>query len=277
VELVAELVAVMTAENFGAVMSEVFAHEGGYVNDPRDPGGATNMGITIGTLSAWRGKPVTPEDVRALTKGEALAIYRARYWVPVRGGDLPEGLDLVAMDGAVNSGVSCGARWLQQGVGLAPDGKVGAATIEAARLADEGAIARACEARMGFLEGLRTWAAFGRGWSRRVASVQAVATRMWLAANVLPESVAERMAAAKAKAEVEAREAQAQGTKGAAGTAGAGGAAAAGGDAASLPIEALIAIGVVAVVIALVIAIRARRKAAFKRDVAELLARGIEE
>jgi lysozyme family protein len=122
----------MARKNFAACMAEIFAHEGGYVDHPKDPGGATNMGIMIGTLRDWRGGPVTKEDVRSLTKREAETIYRARYWNWVRGDDLRTGVDLVALDPAVNSGVRRGVQWLQRAVGVAADGKMGPLTLKAA-------------------------------------------------------------------------------------------------------------------------------------------------
>lgn len=211
----------MTRANFPPVMAEIFRHEGGFVNHPRDPGGATNMGITIGTLRAWRGVAVSVQDVRDLTRAEAEAIYRANYWQPVRGDDLPEGIDLVAMDPAVNSGVSRGARWLQQALGVVADSKVGPQTIAAARQADAvPVIQRACARRMGFLRGLRTWDAFGRGWSRRVASVEAVGVRMAIEAA----GVRARPALIAEKGKAEDRAARDQAGAGAAGAGGAGGA-----------------------------------------------------
>ena len=62
------------------IQNWILASEGGYVDHPSDPGGATNMGITHRTLAAWRGKPVTKQDVRNLTRVEALEIYKAQYW-----------------------------------------------------------------------------------------------------------------------------------------------------------------------------------------------------
>ena len=137
------------------------------------------MGITIGTLSQWRGRKVTKAEVKALTRDEAALIYRRNYWDKVRGDDLPAGLDLVAFDGAVNSGVSRGAKWLQAALEVQPDGKIGPITVSAANLADaDDVIHRALDARLTFLRGLRTWATFGRGWQRRVDEVRATALRM---------------------------------------------------------------------------------------------------
>gem|GEM_PF-6374819 len=84
----------MAKANFSACLAHVLASEGGYVDHTKDPGGATNMGITLATLQEWRGRPIAKTDVRDLTRDEAAAIYRAKYWNKVKGDDLPAGLDL---------------------------------------------------------------------------------------------------------------------------------------------------------------------------------------
>lgn len=169
----------MAASNYSAVMAQIFKHEGGYVDHPVDPGGATNMGITFATLKSWRGEAITKADVKALSKSEAEAIYRAKYWNPVRGDDMPYGIDLVLMDGSVNSGIGRGPKWVQMALGVTADGKVGPKTIAAAKAADPvKVINAACDARLMFLKGLKTWPTFGRGWQRRVDEVRAVALSM---------------------------------------------------------------------------------------------------
>lgn len=165
--------------NFEAVMAEIFKHEGGYVDHPKDPGGATNMGITFAVLQEWRGEPITKADVKALTKEEARAIYRKKYWTPTRCDDMPSGVDLVMMDGSVNSGIGRGPKWVQAAVGVKQDGKVGPATIAAVQAANPtDTINRACDVRLAFLKGLRTWSTFGKGWEGRVAKVRKKALEM---------------------------------------------------------------------------------------------------
>ncbi len=164
--------------NFPRIMDEVFKHEvgskwktGGLTDHPKDPGGLTKWGI------AQRSHPSV--DIRALDKLDALMIYEREYWKPCRGPDLPTGLDLVSMDGAVNSGPARSIKWLQRALMVKADGKAGPKTLKAARVAARvPAIKRACATRMGFLQGLRTFATFGRGWSRRVAEVEAVAVSL---------------------------------------------------------------------------------------------------
>ena len=85
-------------------LKTVLKWEGGYVNHPKDPGGATNMGITQKTLQGWRGAPVTAEDMKALTHKEAEAIYKARYWAACQCEALEFPVALMVFDAAVNHG-----------------------------------------------------------------------------------------------------------------------------------------------------------------------------
>lgn len=166
-------------DNFEACLAHVLQSEGGWVDNPSDPGGATMKGITIGTYRAWKGRNVTKAELRAISDAEIAALYRKNYWDAVRGDDLPRGLDLVAFDAAVNSGVSRGAKWLQSALGVPADGKVGPKTIAAANAAHKDAVIdRACDLRLGFLRQLGTWKTFGKGWSRRVEGVRADAKAM---------------------------------------------------------------------------------------------------
>lgn len=154
--------------NFDACMAEVFSHEGGYVNDPHDPGGETNMGISK--------RSYPREDIRNMTRARAAQIYRRDFWNAVRGDELPAGLDLVAFDAAVNSGPKRSIQWLQAGVGADVDGKIGPKTIAAANAVHlETAITRATRVRLDWLRVLPTWKRYGDGWTSRVNSVRSVA------------------------------------------------------------------------------------------------------
>jgi lysozyme family protein len=169
----------MASENFAASLTHVFRHEGGYVDHPLDPGGSTNRGITRATLAAHRGRPVSKAEVMTLSAEEAASIYRKSYWDAVKADELPSGLDLVVFDAAVNSGPARAVRWLQQALGLAADGVMGARTLAAARARDAPAlIASYSQSRLGFLQRLSTWRAFGRGWGRRVREVERAALTM---------------------------------------------------------------------------------------------------
>jgi lysozyme family protein len=162
---------------FAECVSVVLKHEGGFVDHPRDPGGATNMGITLRTLRDWRGDDsLTADAVRDLTEAEAREIYLARYWNPVRGDELPPGVDLAVFDWAVHGGVGRAARDLQTVLGVTVDGAIGRQTVEAAKRADHAEVIRAvCERRLNHLRSRPHWDAFGRGWERRVRAIEEAA------------------------------------------------------------------------------------------------------
>jgi len=170
---------VATSSRFQDCLAEVLRHEGGYADHPSDPGGATNMGITIGTLSDWIGRPASKQDMRDLTQADAAGIYRAKYWQPIRGDALPPGVDLAVFDLAVNSGVGRAVKMLQGVLGVAQDGTIGPVTLAAVAKAPGQAtvIIDLCAARMRFLRSLKTWPTFGKGWTRRVEEVEAAAMK----------------------------------------------------------------------------------------------------
>lgn len=162
--------------NYPHCLAKVLVHEGGWADHPKDPGGATMKGVTIGTFRAFKDRDVTKAELRAISDADIATIYKQGYWDKVSGDLLPSGVDYVAFDPAVNSGPSRGAKWLQKAAGVAQDGKIGKGTLAAVRASDPVAlIKQACAIRMGFLKGLKTWGTFGKGWSRRVAGVEAEA------------------------------------------------------------------------------------------------------
>jgi lysozyme family protein len=169
-------------ENFEACLALVLAHEGGWSNHSQDPGGVTNLGVTQRAWEAWKGEPVTEEEMRNLTPEMVTPFYREMYWDKARCDDLPEGVDYCVFDAAVNSGVSRSAKWLQQGVGVLPDGQIGPktlATVTAAAISDlEGLVEDIIEQRLLFLQSLVTWGTFGRGWGKRVVAVRRAALGM---------------------------------------------------------------------------------------------------
>jgi lysozyme family protein len=170
----------MAAENFDPCLTFVLSAEGGYVDDPLDPGGATNLGITLRVLSEWRHTAVTKDDVRNLTDEEAGAIYRARYWNVVRGDDLPAGIDLMVFDAGVNLGTGRSARMLQAAVGVAQDGAMGPATLGAVQGQQDtpGLISKLADAREAYYHSLSTFPRFGTGWTTRVNRAKERALQM---------------------------------------------------------------------------------------------------
>lgn len=160
--------------DFPNILAKVLVHEGGYVNHPKDPGGATNKGITQRTYDAWRSKNVLPiQSVRNILTGEVQAIYKQDYWDAVRGDDLPDGVNYAVFDFAVNSGINRASRYLQAVVGANQDGKIGPETIAKTKALPPASVIDAlCDRRMTFLKGLSHWPTFGKGWTRRVEAVR---------------------------------------------------------------------------------------------------------
>jgi lysozyme family protein len=160
--------------NFPAALAAVLTHEGGYVNHPRDPGGATNKGVTQRVYDDFRvGRGLPPRSVKHIQQAEVEAIYKRQYWDAVKGDELPAGVDYCVFDLAVNSGTNRAARYLQRAVGTTEDGKIGPATLAAVKAAPPGLlIDTICDERMCFLRALSTFAVFGKGWTRRVSDVR---------------------------------------------------------------------------------------------------------
>jgi lysozyme family protein len=157
----------------------VLAHEGGYVDHPKDPGGATNKGITIATFRRYVKRDGTKDDLRRISDADVARIYKRHYWDAVRGDDLPDGLDYATFDFAVNSGTGRAPKYLQRVLGVAQDGVIGPATLKAAHAANVPfAIDQLCDDRMAFLRSLKTFSTFGRGWTSRVSGVRIEAQRM---------------------------------------------------------------------------------------------------
>lgn len=155
----------------------MFPYEGGFVNDPQDNGGATNFGITHRTLADWRGvDSVSISDVKLLTKNEALLIYKNNYWNKCRCQDLPDGVDYCVFDFAVNSGPKTAGKYLQRSLGFNKknvDGVIGPYTLRHAHEADPVFLIQdMCHRRLAFMQTLRSWKRFGRGWTRRVKALE---------------------------------------------------------------------------------------------------------
>lgn len=177
--------------NWQPAMAIELRFEGGKVDDPRDPGGRTNQGVTQRVFSAWlrqRGLPV--RDVYLMTAAERDAIYRQQYGDKIEFDALPPGVDLVVLDGAINSGVGQSIKWLQRCLGITADGVMGNVTLTATQnYPDHDAlIAAMCARRMAFLKNLKHWPVYKNGWTSRVNQVKAKG-QAWAMGSVGPEVV----------------------------------------------------------------------------------------
>jgi lysozyme family protein len=146
----------------------ILRREGGYVNNPADPGGETNYGITWPTLKLASAAGVVPRDtvVARLTREQAISIYRWGYWSRIWGDEIPEAIALCMLDTAVLHGVRWAVVTLQRLLGVDADGIFGAETAEAARRAAPNATVAAMAGRR--FEVYRRNNTFMLGWTHRL-------------------------------------------------------------------------------------------------------------
>ncbi|HYF18037.1 MAG TPA: glycosyl hydrolase 108 family protein [Ramlibacter sp.] len=163
------------------MVEDILRREGGFVDHRADRGGPTNFGITLATLAEVRGRPVTRQDVRRLTREQAREIYELRYFRRPRLDRLPAALQPVLFDMAINHGPGTAIRLLQRvlcegGFACAVDGGIGRQTVACAEqaLAAHGAatlVDRLVDARRGLYEAIvaadASQAVFLKGWLRR--------------------------------------------------------------------------------------------------------------
>lgn len=148
--------------NFDQAFQVLIGHEGGYIDHPRDPGGATNFGISQRSYPG--------EDIRGLTLDRAKEIYQRDYWSPAGCDVVPDGVKFSLFDMAVNSGVKPAIRCLQRAAGVDDDGALGPITLQAvASMNTSKFIARFNGHRLQLMSSLSNWPAFGRGWANRIA------------------------------------------------------------------------------------------------------------
>jgi lysozyme family protein len=166
-------------ENWEKSFQMVLKHEGGYVNNPKDPGGMTNLGVTKKVWEEFVGHEVDEAEMRALTPELVKPLYKKNYWDKIKGDDLPSGVDYAVFDAAINSGPGRAAKWLQACVNVYADGVIGDKTKQAVRNKDpKELINDYCAYRLAYLKMLQTWQTFRKGWERRVKEVNATALSM---------------------------------------------------------------------------------------------------
>ena len=167
--------------NFETCLKLLLEHEGGYVHHEKDPGGRTNHGVTQRVWEEWVGHEVDEKQMRALTHETVAPLYKRKYWDACRADDLVSGVDYCVFDVAVNSGPGRAIKFLQSCVGVTADGGFGPATMAAVKKAEEDParlIEMYCAKRLEFLQSLKTFETFGKGWSRRVQEVKDKALKM---------------------------------------------------------------------------------------------------
>ena len=162
------------------IITGILQREGGFVDNSADKGGATNLGITQATLSAYRGAQATVEDVQNLTRAEAAAIYTSLYINKPGFNQLEDdSVKAFMVDWAVNSGPSTAIKHLQR---LLPpcvcDGVLGPATARLANQCDQSMLlVHLVDLRLEFVKDIvaanPSQAQFLAGWEKRINSFRA--------------------------------------------------------------------------------------------------------
>jgi|TARA_R100001086_G_scaffold25646_2_gene12077 lysozyme family protein len=176
----------MTANNFEKCLSLLLAHEGGFVNHPEDPGGATNKGITKKTYERFLGREVEALELENISEKNVKKIYKTRYWNKIAGDKLPAGIDYIVFDLCVNGGPRRAIKTLQKVLNsivdwdVAVDGVMGPKTHSALSHAcdNDKVIDRLTREKGKFYRKLKTFNTFGRGWWRRNDEVHTAALLM---------------------------------------------------------------------------------------------------
>lgn len=157
----------MVASNFPACLDFTLRAEGGWSNNPADPGGATMKGVTLRTFRHFY-PGSTVSQLRNITDAQLARIYHIGYWEPVHGDDMPSGVDLVCFDMAVNAGPGRSVIMLQDAVGAHADGVIGPRTLAAIQATKPLSIINSMiEAQRAYYRSLATFSTFGKGWLAR--------------------------------------------------------------------------------------------------------------
>jgi lysozyme family protein len=155
------------ASNFQECLDLVLKSEGGWVNNPADPGGETNLGVTKRVWEEYVGHAV--KTMKNLTKDDVAPMYELKYWRPCYCEVLPRGLDFVVFSMGVNAGPGRSVKLLQQSIGCVPDGVIGPRTRELISASNSAnLIAKFSETRREYYRSLKTFPIFGKGWLARV-------------------------------------------------------------------------------------------------------------
>lgn len=184
--------------NFSKALPIELRYEGGFSNNRRDPGGVTLEGVIQRVYDGYRDrKGLKRRPLTAAMRGkpdwtaERNEIYRLQYWNAVRGDDLPAGVDLFVFDSAINSGPYRAVLWLQRALRVNEcDGHLGEGTLSAVQNHPDHdrLIADMAARRLGMLQHLSTWDAFGKGWTARVSNLKAIC-QSWATGSVGPQPI----------------------------------------------------------------------------------------
>jgi lysozyme family protein len=150
--------------DFSEAVKIILEHEGGFVDHPSDPGGATKFGISQ--------KAYPHLDIHSLTKDEAEEIYHKDYWLSLGIGRLPASIRLLVFDCAVNQGGTRAAMYLQRAIGVEADGVIGDLTLKAIDgIPADFIFDSIARQRLQSYVKHPKWSVFGAGWAKRLLDI----------------------------------------------------------------------------------------------------------
>lgn len=157
----------MSVATFPTALAFTLREEGGWVDNPDDPGGMTNKGITLRTLQSYQHN-ATVNDLRNISDATTSRIYRRQYWSIMGCDNLPAGVDFTVFDFGVTAGPGRSVQYLQVVAGVKRDGIDGAITEAAiGRMSAVDVIQRLNGLQLAHYRALPTWDEFGDGWTAR--------------------------------------------------------------------------------------------------------------
>ena len=166
-------------ENWDKAIALVLQHEGGYDNHPSDSGGRTNHGVMQKVWEDYVGHPVDEQEMRDLTIEMVTPLYKEQYWDACHCDELPQGIDYLTFDFAVNAGTGRAVKTLQRALKIEADGVIGPITLKALQDANaESFVNDFSNAKEGFYRSLSTFPIFGKGWLKRVVESKKTAEGM---------------------------------------------------------------------------------------------------
>jgi lysozyme family protein len=165
--------------NFKECLDLVLKSEGGFVNNPADPGGMTNLGVTKRVWEEYTGHEADEKTMRGLTPEKVAPLYEQRYWRPTYCEVLPRGFDLLIFSMGINAGPGRAVKLLQSAIGCVPDGVIGSTTMGLIKQSNvANIIAKYSDARRVYYQSLKTFPIFGKGWLNRVDHEETQALQM---------------------------------------------------------------------------------------------------
>ena len=158
--------------DYDVAFDRLMGNEGGYVNNPKDPGGETNWGITWPVLREAMAAGVVPSGttIHGLTRDQAKRVYRWWVWDRAKMAEYDGAIAFQVFDAAVNHGIENAVRFLQRAAEVADDGHIVPVTLAAVKAKSvTDILMRFVAYRLKFWAKLSTWDTFGRGWANRAA------------------------------------------------------------------------------------------------------------